>query len=486
MTAPNTPNFMRGKPMSYATARRFEIRDALSRRIDTFAKGYIPGCETIVLLPGGMGSQLDRSTKAYKSDDSIPFKTYDPIWVDMGLIFSKDALKLKIKPDGSDKGHHIVVPNGPLEFFVSPYEAAGRFFKNEGYNYTVFGFDWRRSIAEAASYLEYFLKGIRARVKKLKGADPLPDTTLVCHSMGGLVAVMFLQRLLAKSRFQPGHIKNWLKFIVTAGTPFYGASTHMQRYYFGEKMLNTLNGKKPIARMVSTLPGPHILMYLDRNAFDDYRNRFRRRSEQPEINRYPSRDANDPDQLEADPYDPRMFKRYPSWMEIKNINQARKLRNTMISSLPKPVLERIFHIRSQSEKTWIEQSWQPIDGSKFNPDKKSPLSGVDGPGDGTVPFWSARLAQTPPAQVYDVKNKVEHQELLEHSEVLQAVRRIIETGNIPAPLGAYRKRLGEPKAESEEVNGFLEDIVQARATINDSRAADKKYWRRIMQETSLC
>ncbi|MCP4627083.1 MAG: hypothetical protein GY850_26780 [bacterium] len=120
----------------------------------------------------------------------------------------------------------------------------------------------------------------------------------------------------------------------------------------------------------------------------------------------------------------------------------------MTASLPKPVLERIFHIRSQSEKTWIEQFWQPIDGSKFNPDKKSPLSGIDGRGDGTVPFWSARLAHTPPARVYDVKNKVEHQELLEHSEVLQAVRRIIDTGNIPALPADYRKRLGEPKAGS--------------------------------------
>jgi hypothetical protein len=224
----------------------------------------------------------------------------------------------------------------------------------------------------------------------------------------------------------------------------------MQRYYFGEKMLNTLNGKKPIARMVSTLPGPHILMYLDRQSFDDYRSRFRRRNEQPEMNRYPSRDAGDPDQLEADPYDASMFKRYPSWMVIKNIIQARKLRKTMISSLPKAVLDRIFHIRSQSEKTWIEQFWQPIDGSKFNPDKKSPLSGDNGPGDGTVPFWSARLAQTPSGQVYNIKNKVEHQELLEHSEVLQAILRIHDTGTIPAPLGTYRTRLGEPKARPRQ------------------------------------
>jgi hypothetical protein len=90
------------------------------------------------------------------------------------FVCDKDALKLKIKQDGSDKGQHIVVPNGPLEFFISPYEAAGRFFKNKDFNYTVFGFDWRRSIAEAASYLEFFLKGIQARVKKLKGEDPLP------------------------------------------------------------------------------------------------------------------------------------------------------------------------------------------------------------------------------------------------------------------------------------------------------------------------
>lgn len=47
--------------MSYDSTRRRIIHDIHQARITEYAQRYRPGFPTIVLLPGGMGSQLDRS-----------------------------------------------------------------------------------------------------------------------------------------------------------------------------------------------------------------------------------------------------------------------------------------------------------------------------------------------------------------------------------------------------------------------------------------
>ena len=49
--------------MSYSQARNREIRAALRRRIEEFVSIYQKGQDTIVFLPGGMGSQIDRSNE---------------------------------------------------------------------------------------------------------------------------------------------------------------------------------------------------------------------------------------------------------------------------------------------------------------------------------------------------------------------------------------------------------------------------------------
>jgi hypothetical protein len=41
-----------------------------------------------VLLPGGMGSHLDRSTSPFVNDQSIPFPMYDPVWMVQDLLGS--------------------------------------------------------------------------------------------------------------------------------------------------------------------------------------------------------------------------------------------------------------------------------------------------------------------------------------------------------------------------------------------------------------
>ncbi len=81
--------------MSYGTSRKSEIRHEYLRNIKRFASAYDRSKDTVIMLPGGMGSQLERSAKKYVDNASLPFRIYDPVWMDLGLLFSNDRLKLE-------------------------------------------------------------------------------------------------------------------------------------------------------------------------------------------------------------------------------------------------------------------------------------------------------------------------------------------------------------------------------------------------------
>jgi len=464
--------------MSYPQARNRETRAALRRRIEEFVSSYKKRQDTIVFLPGGMGSQIDRSTKPYKSDASLPFQYYDPIWMDMGIIFGEDVKLLEIKSNGHDVGNHICVPNGPLRFLVNPYDYTRRFFNEKGYNYTVFGYDWRRPLRESAGYLHYFLRQIRDRVLALRNEDPLPRTTILCHSMGGLVAKVFFHRV-----FKPntGHddVNQWMARFITVATPFLGTATHMRRYYVGQEPLSTLHGAREMARISGTLPGPYILLFLDPKTYDHYESDL-------ECERYPMRDAESGDK--ANPYEGQNFiDRYPSWVEPEYLKEAMNIRRTIVKPLPDPVAEHVFHIRARKKKTFVELSWAPVDGSNFDPaTDKAPLSGIYGEGDETVPWWSAKLPQIPLEQVYDLKIAKNHGELMEHDETLKVVLRIIKENKVPKTVTAKDVYLGEPVATLNSVNRFIKDVANNKITMDHNRASDKKIWRGIMKEASLC
>ncbi len=462
--------------MSYETARRFSIRDALSWRIEDFITRYINDQPTIVLLPGGMGSQLDRSVRPYRNDDSIPFENYDPIWIDLGIIFDGEALQLKIRRDGHDLDNHIVVPDGPLRFLATPYNGTEQYFRDHAYNYIVFGYDWRRSIVEASGYLKFFLKRLRDRILELRGVDPLPNTTLVCHSLGGLVVTLFLQRLANRG----GTISDWCHQVITVATPFYGTANHMERYYKGQSPLNELYGTRSISEVVGSVPGPYILMYLDRATYVSDGARLG-------LGLYPLRDATNPDQ-EADPYNHRtMGDRYPGWVETSYLDEARQLRRTLIHQLPDEFLERIFHIRSGLKQTLVELRWQAVNGAHFNPEvDANPISGRLGQGDGTVPYWSARLAQVPLTQVYNLKIAKEHDELLEHDEVLRVIKFIISQDRVPSRMQARDQTLGQRKASVRMAREFVTAVARGEINKSDAEATDQRVWRRLIEEIALC
>lgn len=468
-----------GGDMSYQTVRGREIRDSYTQTLRDFAATYRPRRKTVVFIPGGMGSQLDRSDRKFDSTGSNARFRYDAIWMDEGLLLSKDGLKLEILDDARDKGSHIIVPNGPLRFlFADPYDRTERFFRDKNYNYVVFGFDWRRSLRENAEFLERFLKQMRKTVRARCGEDPIPETTLVCHSLGGLVAKLFLNR----ARVLAADING----VVTVATPFYGTSNHMRRYYQGEKPLNLLHGKRKVTKLISTLPGPYILMFLDQET-------YRKDKVKLGLNQYPIRDSKT--DAAADPYDKAMFTRYPKWMQVpprtKFLHQARRVRVAITAPLPAAVKSKVFHLRAVRVKTDVEIFWKDIDGKAFDPDKhKLPLSGAPGKGDGIVPWWSARLAGTPDRQVFDLKTTAKHVDLLEIHHTLDVVHRIITNGVIPGPqdrtapdktYGGARRPMGRSK-----VHGVLRAASDGQLSRSDPALRDPALWRAIAREVTPC
>lgn len=227
---------------------------------ESFAKRFNPNNETIIMLPGGMGSQLNRSYKRFKEDGSFKFKYKDVVWIDTGLFLKKDAEKLVIKKNLKDAKNHIIIPKGELDFFVkTPYNDTEEFFKEQGYNYLPYGFDWRRHITESADLFHDFLKRFKSEVisKWGQSRDPLPNTTILCHSMGGLVAKMFLNKVFSKNS-KIADVQKWMKKLITVATPFQGTSNHIFRYFQGVDFLNTFYGKQNICEMAGTMFGSYL------------------------------------------------------------------------------------------------------------------------------------------------------------------------------------------------------------------------------------
>jgi hypothetical protein len=253
----------------------------------------------------------------------------------------------------------------------------------------------------------------------------------------------------------------------------------MTRYYKGQEPLNIITGARPLARVVGTLPGPYILMFLDRNTYARY-------ADQLEIDRYPVRDSSHTGR-EADPFDEDLFERYPRWVSRDYLRQAAGLHGAIARPLPDAVVERVFHFRATKKKTWVELNWAAVNGAQYDPDSDdSPLTGKNGEGDGTVPSWSARLTQVPDSQVFNLSKAKSHQELLEHPETLKGIHQLINDDKLPKTIQAPDKLLGPAIASLPAVRKFLKDVSGGRIKRDDLDATDEKLWRRIVQEVNLC
>ena len=221
--------------MNYDIWRRRSIEHALDVQLTGVVGRYKPEQPTVCLLPGGMGSQLNLSSRRHNPAEPIPANPVEPVWLDFGVT-SGEAHSLRIT-DGRDYGNRVIAPCGAVNFppFIEPYVFLKNFVADDkGWNFVEFGYDWRRPLSESAEMLRYFLAGYRERVVARWNEDPLQNTHLVYHSMGGMVAMLFVHQLTHGSNaIKPADTRAWFDKIISIATPYYGTATHLERYYEG-------------------------------------------------------------------------------------------------------------------------------------------------------------------------------------------------------------------------------------------------------------
>ena len=445
--------------MDYDEVRLFELKKNNRTRAESLVEDYMPKQDTVIMLPGGGGSELLQSDESFKKKSPGQFKYNDPVWIDSGIVWKRDAYELFIKDDGRDERNRFIIPKGSMNYSIEAYDGTKAYFRSLGFNYKEFGFDWRRPIAEWAVKLKEFLTMFRDGVMANNHPNPLPKTTLICHSHGGLIATQFLQDLFYGKNVDEDDVNQWIKQVITVGTPFYANSNHINRYYKGEKALpNWIYKKKRLAKTMASMPGPYIFLYLDKETYD-------RDGSELGLTEYPMIDAETGNI--ADPYDKVNRPRFPDWVKPEYLKAAKKARHSYLKELPDAVKERIFHLRGvKNEKTLNRLRWRNIDGPNYDPKTgRSPIDDKDvdkGPGDGTVPAWAARMAQIPDGKggrVYDLKRADDHTYLMEHEETLYVLFFIIRKQRLPLKLDIKDTKFVGVKAEKRsKVESFMRSL----------------------------
>jgi pimeloyl-ACP methyl ester carboxylesterase len=441
---------MKGLKMSYESYRKAKIQGYYDYQLETLVSGFDPYRPTVILLPGGMGSQLERTEHPVGTEPNV---INDVIWVDLGILPpKKDAFKLQIEVSGGserDKDSYVVAAHGPLKFLTqTPYEELKGRALNERWNFCVFGFDWRRPLAESSSFFKTFIFEFKKRIVAKYNVDPIPDLTIVCHSMGGMACAYALR----DARFSA------LGFhaVVTVATPFYGTSTQQERYYNGDGgILNKIYGAKAVAEITSSLPGPYTLMFLPKEIYV-------RDGRKLGLSRYPELDPNG--NTDADPYDPAMMSRWPKPVKDHKQYLARARAEMVYISQPisASIASVFFNVRSSLDTTTAsELLWSNINGDVFIPGTTpSPLAGIAGPGDGTVPSWSAWHAYSQPRNRYELKQAKDHGSLLEHQEVLDLIDAVVKTRKLPV---SRKRSIRAPAKASPAKTARVIDALIAKA-----------------------
>jgi len=405
----------------------------------------------------------------------------------MGALIS-DIRHLEITDDGEDVGGHVIIPNGPLDFFFSPYDETARFFRRQHFNFAVFSYDWRRSLDEASELLERFLVILAEEVSSRigPGHDPRPRTTVVCHSLGGLVGLLLLQRLKDRVGGSPEAIAEWLHCIVTVGTPFYGTGSALHSYYTGLPYFNEWYGADVVTRVISSFPGPPVAHFLDRRSYREYLLAFAERDELPELDRYPGRVHGGLDAGECDLFAAETQLRYPPWKRRSHLEGALGLRQWMHRRLPEEFMSRLFHIRVPGYETCSEIQWREVDGSTYRLGMAAPFERRMGSGDGVVPIWSARYCYTPSTQVWDIEARTDHTFLMEDAAILAGVQHVAVERSVPREVLERRVRSRQRQVATRQHAHEL--FARARTgAIKKTDAVLRRHslWRRFFHDIVL-
>ncbi|MFK8014096.1 MAG: CHAT domain-containing protein [Gammaproteobacteria bacterium] len=188
-------------------------RRALRGQANAGLPGDNPEQTGVILLPGMMGSHLDDVI----GGDEKP----DRIWLDKFGLMRGHGQRLKI-------GAANIEPSALLR---SPYDDFRDYLIGQGLHVMPLAYDWRLSLSHAAPRLEEL-------ITQRLGASRKP-LHIVAHSMGGLVASLFMAR----------HPQTWARLrdtggrLVQVGTPNRGS-------YVVPRMLQ---GEEEIIRLLASL-----------------------------------------------------------------------------------------------------------------------------------------------------------------------------------------------------------------------------------------
>lgn len=463
-------------PITYFDTVHIESMDMINQALDVFFQDFDPDQPSIILLPGGLGSTLRQSYSAFNGVPQAPSAFRRVIWVDLGLLFG-DALRLPIDADGFDTQNKIIVADGDLDFcLVHPYKDAVRYFRETLHaNVLVLGWDWRRTVMTSVDYLTQALAQMSARALNLTGRNILQDTFLVGHSMGGMVAKLFMST-------QP-HLAQDLRGMISVGSPFYGYFGQLDRFYNGVQYFNDLYTTPKVARITSSWPGMYSLLSIDQLTYNQSHVELG-------LTSYPVVDSISGNPV--DPYNPSTLLRYPDWVRTDQIPRGLSMRHTLAAPLTGNMGGKVHHLRvNQADTTLTSATWEPTLPPNYVPGSSpSPIQFHLGAGDDTIPVWSAALASTPAGNIHNFSTG-EHAFLMEERPILAKIAEIITGQSVSAR--ELEKTLG-PRADiatHEETEAVIRSIKSGEITRSKPHRKDRRMivstdiLRRLMAESGF-
>lgn len=485
--------------MTYDQARDHDQLGMLEAEIGRFINRYLasphnPNRRTIILFPGGLGSRLKRADSAYQNGVSGQVFNYDTVWIDCSVLTGA-ALGLQMQGD-IDSENKIIVADGFVHFGLAgirPYDDFTQWCSDRNLDWIVFGWDWRRRSDHTVDFfLNTFLPTFRQRVQNACGEDPLQDCTLLGHSFGGMIVKLIMN--------DSNPLVDQIKRAVTVGTPFYGYAGQVHRYFEGESELN-FEGTARITRVISSMRGGYVLLFLDKSTYDRDRIALAADPDYP-LNNYPSLDASN-GAIVADPYNPATQGnkvRYPKNNGFLSNELAPAV--AAYQQVAKPLSAnrntKFFNVRAvqfdngaAANGTINSLRWDWIS-QNFNPDTDAtPIHDeYVCPGDGVIPAWSARLVSTPSANVRTLTGDLEHMDLMNTTEVQDELVSILELpqmmmmrrGTPPAARRRLKKKAASPKTTAAFFKGLQTVRTRHRA---DSQLIQEQAARRYLAKYNI-
>ena len=499
--------------IGYHKRRDQDQFEVYRRDIDNFIRAYnnalpSPNRQTLFFFPGGMASQLWRSTKRFKDGVPNPPFRYEKMWLNLSSLLWR-ARKLGMEKDGAglfrDKGNHIVIADGAVNLNgCTPHDGLIEWCRNNNVDLFVFNWDWRRRQEETAQlFVRQFWPLFIRRLKEERIEQAAQNFSLLGHSFGGMIVNLILRGKDAK-------VAQKLRHAITAATPFYGYAGQVHRWFEGEELLNG-DGKAEwiqLIQVINSMPGLYVLHLVDYRTYQ--RDRAALAADEFPLTAYPSVDAETG--RERDPWsqatDPRGRVRYPErtmGFDVAELQHALRMFQRMAEPLND---KRFYNMRGVQ----VDDEGKPLDNTlsavacgwireQFHPEDGCPIANAETkvPGDDTQPAWTARLATNDPARCITVRDRdLSHIFLVSNTAFLRELAVILLSPHAPSIINARSLPERASPGEFERFRAWVREYGGRRsakepsdeeildAMPNDIRSNLPRIAPRIIEELLKC